>query len=109
MISGSIGAAAPGELARPLVDAAGTAGAPRAATSIPAGFSINGAIAVFITIAVIALIVVTVFGVRSRRAGGLRSAHSEEIKRAAAADVAAIEEDDEFFRPDAPGRQEDDL
>jgi hypothetical protein len=33
----------------------------------------------------------------------------EKIKRAAAADVAAVEEDDKYFRPDSPGKQEDDL
>jgi len=32
----------------------------------------------------------------------------DELKRAAAADVADIEEDGTHFRPDAPGHREDD-
>jgi hypothetical protein len=34
---------------------------------------------------------------------------TDSIKRAAAADVAEVEEDREYFSPDGPGRQEDDL
>jgi hypothetical protein len=33
----------------------------------------------------------------------------DEIKRAASADVAALEEDDKYFRADGPGKEEDDL
>jgi hypothetical protein len=33
----------------------------------------------------------------------------EEIKRAAAEDVARVEEDDKYFDPDSPGNQEDEL
>ena len=33
----------------------------------------------------------------------------EEIKRAAAEDVARVEEDDKYFGPDSPGSQEDAL
>jgi Domain of unknown function (DUF6458) len=33
----------------------------------------------------------------------------DELKRAAAADDAMIEEDDKFFDPDGPGSREDDL
>jgi len=33
----------------------------------------------------------------------------EELKRAAAADVARIEQDDKYFGPDSPGSEEDDL
>lgn len=33
----------------------------------------------------------------------------EEIKRAAAEDVARVEEDDKYFDPDSPGNQEDAL
>jgi hypothetical protein len=40
---------------------------------------------------------------------GRRSTRETDIQRAAAADVAAVEEDDEAFRPDGPGRQNDDL
>jgi hypothetical protein len=35
--------------------------------------------------------------------------HTEEIKRAAAEDVARVEEDDKYFDPDSPGDQEDAL
>ncbi len=42
--------------------------------------------------------------VRSRRKG--RPKNLEEIKRAAAADVAAIEEDDKYFGQDAPANQD---
>ena len=33
----------------------------------------------------------------------------EEMKRAAAADVAEVEEDDPYFDPDGPGRDRDEL
>lgn len=40
---------------------------------------------------------------------GRDSPRSEEIKRAAAADVARVEEDRKYFSPESPGNQEDDL
>ncbi len=80
-----------------------------AAALTAAGASINRAIALFIVIALIALLVVIVFSMRTWRMPGLRSARSRRIKEAAAADVAAIEEDDALVSPDAPGREEDDL
>jgi len=40
---------------------------------------------------------------------GRHTAREEEIQRAAAADVAEVEEDDEFIRPDGPGRRDEDL
>jgi hypothetical protein len=40
---------------------------------------------------------------------GHDSRRSEQIKRAAAADVARVEEDDKYFDPQSPGDQEDDL
>ena len=40
---------------------------------------------------------------------GRRSSREADIQRAAAADVAEVEEDNEAFRPDGPGRQNDDL
>ena len=40
---------------------------------------------------------------------GRRSPREANIQRAAAADVAEMEEDDEAFRPEGPGRQNDDL
>jgi hypothetical protein len=43
------------------------------------------------------------------RDSGRDSRTSEEIKRAAAADVARVEEDDKYFGPDSPGNQDDDL
>lgn len=51
-----------------------------------------------------------------RRPGRLRLVRSgpdkpriEEIKTAAAEDVARVEEDDKYFDPDSPGNQEDEL
>jgi hypothetical protein len=40
---------------------------------------------------------------------GRDSPRNAAIKRAAAADVARIEEDDKYFGPESPGSQEDDL
>jgi len=40
---------------------------------------------------------------------GHHNAKFDEIKRAAAADVAQIREDDKYFSPDGPGNEEDDL
>jgi hypothetical protein len=40
---------------------------------------------------------------------GHDSRRSEAIKKAAAADVARVEEDDKYFGPQSPGDQEDDL
>jgi hypothetical protein len=96
---------APGSLPPRLT---GTSRAP-AAPPIASGISISSAIALFLIIALIALVVVIVLGLWMWRSPGLRSAHARRIKEAAAADVAAIEEDDKFVSPDAPGRQEDDL
>jgi hypothetical protein len=41
--------------------------------------------------------------------GGRRSSREDQIQRDAAEDVARVQEDDRFFRPDGPGREEDDL
>lgn len=38
---------------------------------------------------------------------GRDSAYGEAIKKAAAADVARIEEDDKYFDPHSPGNQDD--
>jgi hypothetical protein len=85
--------------------------APRAlATRLMAsGLSISSGIVLFLILALIALVVVIVLGMWMWRSPGQRSARTRRIQDAAAADVAAIEEDDKFIRPDAPGRQEDDL
>jgi hypothetical protein len=40
---------------------------------------------------------------------GRRTRREDEIQRAAAADVAEVEDDDAFFDPDGPGHQKDDL
>ncbi len=80
-----------------------------AVTSASSGFSISDAISLFVLVAVITLVLVVVLGMRPRRSPGTLSAHSNEIKKAAAADVAAIEEDDKYVSPDAPGRDEDEL
>ncbi len=89
--------------------AAPLASGPWAATSTKSGFDASDAIAVLVVIVVIALVMVIVLGMRPRRSTGLGSAKTERIKRAAAEDVEAIEEDDKYFRPDAPGHVEDDL
>ena len=31
----------------------------------------------------------------------------EQVERAAAADIAAVEQDDKYFDPDSPGQQDD--
>jgi hypothetical protein len=46
---------------------------------------------------------------RSNRPAGYDDSRLGERQRAAAADVAAIQEDDRFFGPDTPGRQDDGL
>jgi hypothetical protein len=46
---------------------------------------------------------------RSARPGGYDDPGSEETKRAAAADIATVGQDDRFFSPDTSGRQENDL
>lgn len=46
---------------------------------------------------------------RLTRSGGYEGSRVEERKRAAAANVAAVQEDDRFFSPDTPGRQDNDL
>jgi hypothetical protein len=46
---------------------------------------------------------------RSNRPGGYDDSRLGERQRAAAADVAAIQEDDRFFAPDMPGREDDGL
>ncbi len=43
------------------------------------------------------------------RPSGHDDPRADEIKRAAAADDARIEEDDKFFDPNGPGSREDDL
>ena len=43
------------------------------------------------------------------RPSGHDNPRVDELKRAAAADDAVIEEDDKFFDPDGPGSREDDL
>jgi hypothetical protein len=40
---------------------------------------------------------------------GTESPEQDEVKREAAADVAAVEQDDKYFSPDAPGDDQDEL
>jgi hypothetical protein len=85
-----------------------------AASAASPGSTLPEAI-IFVAIAVVAVLVILVMlGRASQRLAlpsrlGRRSARDEGIKRAAAADVAAMEEDAKFISPDAPGVQEDDL
>jgi hypothetical protein len=85
--------------------------APRAPTVTlnASGMSISEGILLFLILALAALVAVIVLGIWMWRSPGVRSAHAQRIKEAAAADVAEIEEDDKLVSPDAPGRQEDDL
>ncbi len=41
------------------------------------------------------------------RARGSGSTRQQEIEREAAADVAAVEQDDKYFSPDAPANQDE--
>ena len=41
------------------------------------------------------------------RTVGTESAHDQQIKREAAADVAAVEEDDKYFEPDPPADEDE--
>ena len=66
------------------------------------------AIAVLVTVVVVLGIAVMVITIRlSGRP--TESRRLEEIQRDAAADVAAMREEDEPFRTDGPGQQKDDL
>ncbi|HUK67825.1 MAG TPA: hypothetical protein VLW50_03560 [Streptosporangiaceae bacterium] len=103
MISSLIATSAPGSIAGLL------ANGPWAATSTKAGFNLSDAVALFVIVVAVALIMVIVLGMRPRNSPGLRSSQSDKIKEAAARDVEAIEEDDKYYRSDAPGRQEDEL
>jgi hypothetical protein len=70
-----------------------------------ADYLIGGAVVLAIIVLGIAVMVIVV-----RRSGSRRpSRRQAEIQRAAAADVAAIQEDEKSFRPDGPGDQHDDL
>jgi hypothetical protein len=72
-----------------------------------------------IVLAVIAFVlVVVIVAVRWRQPRSLvlrrprpapPGSHEAVIRRAAEADVEAVEEDDQYFSPDAPGQQQDDL
>ncbi len=80
-----------------------------AAALLASGVTIGDWIVISLVILLIAVAAAIVLGVLMLRSPGLRPASTQRIKEAAAADVAAIEEDDTAVSPDAPGRQEDDL
>lgn len=69
-------------------------------------YLLGGAVILAIIVAGIAIMVITVRVSGSERRPSRRQA---EIQRAAAADVAAVQEEDRSFRPDGPGDQLDDL
>jgi flagellar basal body-associated protein FliL len=71
----------------------------------------GGVLAVVVVVIVVLGIAVMVITVRlSGRTGGQWPQTQAKIERDSAAEVAAMqEESDEFFRPEGPGRREDDL
>ena len=101
--SGLVASSVPGSPARLL------AGLPAATASAPSGLSVTGAIVLFVLGVVIIVVVAVLLGRRPVRTTLRRSRRQEKIQRAAAADVAAVQEDNKFFRPDGPGKAEDDL
>jgi hypothetical protein len=85
------------------------------ASAIP-GLNVHIVGVILLLIGVVGLLLPMVSGPRTLRSvnpwlrpSGHDSPRLDEIKRAAAADDARIEEDDKFFDPDGPGRREDDL
>ena len=69
-------------------------------------YLVGGAVVLAIIVVGIAIMVITV-----RLSGSARrpSRRQARIRRAAAADVAAVQEEDQSFRRDGPGDQQDDL
>lgn len=85
------------------------------ASAIP-GLNVHVVGVILLLIGVIGLLLPMVGGPRAFRSvspwlrpSGHDSPRLDEIKRAAAADDAQIEEDDKFFDRDGPGSREDDL
>ncbi|HEY2441964.1 MAG TPA: hypothetical protein VGI31_02410 [Streptosporangiaceae bacterium] len=82
-----------------------------AASSGSSGFS-AGDVVLIVIVVVLVLVVVGRYSrrlaLRPRRFGPL-SARDEAVKQAAAADVAALEQDARGVSPDAPGVQQDEL
>jgi hypothetical protein len=84
-------------------------------SAIP-GLRINIVGVILLLIGVVGLLLPIASGPRSFRSvspwlrpTGNDNPRVDEIKRAAVADDARIEEDDKFFDPDGPGSREDDL
>ena len=69
-------------------------------------YLVGGAVVLAIIVVGIAIMVITV-----RLSGSARrpSRRQAKIRRTAAADVAAVQEEDKPFRRDGPGEQQDDL
>ena len=86
------------------------------ANAIP-GLNLHIVGVILLLIGVLGLLLpMTASGSRTRRSlspwlrpSGHDDPRVDELKRAAAADDAMIEEDDKFFDPDGPGSREDDL
>ena len=86
------------------------------ANAVP-GLNLHIAGVILLLIGVIGLLLPMVAsGPRTRRSlspwvrpSGHDNPRVDELKRAAAADDAVIEEDDKFFDPEGPGSREDDL
>ena len=84
-------------------------------TAIP-GLNVNTVGIILFLIGVVGLLLPVAASPRTLRSvspwlspAGHDNPRLDEIKRAAAADDARIEEDDKFFDPDGPGSREDDL
>ena len=87
------------------------------AAGSPHGLNVHIVGVILLLIGVVGLLLpMAASGPRTRRSlspwlrpSGHDNPRVEELKRAAAADDAEIEEDDKFFDPDGPGSREDDL
>ncbi len=85
------------------------------ANAVP-GLNLHIVGVILLLIGVVGLLLPMASGPRTRRLlspwlrpSGQDNPRVDELKRAAAADDAVIEEDDKFFDPDGPGSREDDL
>jgi hypothetical protein len=77
------------------------------------GFTWGDALTIFILVVVALLVLVAFVGRRSRRlsyqAHPVQSEHDYEFRRAAEADIEAVEDEGGPIRRDIPGSREDDL
>jgi hypothetical protein len=77
--------------------------------------SATGVIVLVVILFVLAVVIIAVRWRRPRRLVLRRprptppGSYEARIRRAAQADIEAVEEDDKYFSPDNPGQQQDDL